>query len=119
MWCEAAALRSLSFVCRERSSVLNITVMKRARFLDKSATKSSTLKLVCRMMARERNPVDFFVVRNCYLRRRVEAHHCAVTGDVTVALTLDDEANFLKRPDAFSARDDRKLGHAATSTIST
>jgi len=119
MWCEAAALRSISFVCRERLSVLNITVMKRARFLDKRATKSSTLKLVCRMMARERNPVEFFVVRNCYLRRRVEAHHCAVTGDVTVALTLDDEANFLKRPDAFSARDDRKLGHAATSTIST
>ncbi len=63
----------------------------------------------------KRTPVDFFVVRNCCLRRRVETYHC----DVTAALTLDDEANFLKRPDAFSARDDRKLGHAATSTIST
>jgi len=39
--------------------------------------------------------------------------------DVTAALPVNNEPTLAKRPDTFSARHNRQLGHAATSTSST
>jgi hypothetical protein len=57
--------------------------------------------------------IEFFMIGNCGLRRRCHQ------GDVTSTLAINDEANFAKRLDAFRARDDWQLAHAATSTNST
>jgi hypothetical protein len=59
--------------------------------------------------------VEFPVIRDCGLGGRSLSNH----GDVIATLPINNEAYFAERFDAFSARDDRQLAHAATSTSST